>query len=402
MQSNRTWNAGAKKSKINKVSSWENANFVDLSKPLEDVVSSTSVLREEQTRTNYRYQSKELYRYNADSIIVNAVPSLKGVAEVRICLFVVVVGEITPFVEFCLYRDDDGTLRFPTIPVGRNTIKEAQTKLSKVYSDWGADIGYRGFVVYGGEKVLVYEWKNNTSDGLDTGTISSRWWRVMSAEIVNHRKMLSFPIRDDVCDFFLENSEFLFMRDEDDIVYETPSVGYYGSYYKNIAMTSVFGLRREGPTASLGPYYYFGSYERAMRYAIWSSSRKPMKVDGELITIDEEGRYDKGGLVRFALFMGKTNVMMSRDSDTEDQSKVSQELAANNAFIKETMKIRDVDANWVSDFNSVRHGKLTVNPGGSGTRVLLPQIVVKDYNQQAPLSYYYVNTDQEPETAVIE
>ena len=102
------------------------------------------------------------------------------------------------------------------------------------------------------------------------------------------------------------------MRDEDDIVYETPSVGYYGSYYKNIAMTSVFGLRREEPTASLGPYYYFGSYERAMRDAIWSSSKKPMKVDGELITIDEEGRYDKGGLVRFALFMGKTNVMMAQ------------------------------------------------------------------------------------------
>jgi len=127
-----------------------------------------------------------------------------------------------------------------------------------------------------------------------------------------------------------------------------------------------------------------------------------MEVDGELITIDEDGRYDKGGLVRFALFMGKTNVMMARDSDTEDQSEVSQELAANNAFIKETMKIRDVDANWVSDFNSVRHGKHTVNLEGRDPRVLLPQIVVKDYNQQVPLSYYYVNTDQEPETAVIE
>jgi hypothetical protein len=402
MQSNRTWNAGAKKSKINKVNSWENANFVDLSKPLEDVVSSTSVLREEQTRTNYRYQSKELYRYNADSIIVNTVPSLKGVSEVRICLFVVVVGETTPFVEFCLYRDDDGALRFPTIPVGSNTIKDAQTKLTKVYSEWDADIGYRGFVMSGDEKVLVYEWKNNTSDGLDTGTISSRWWRVMSAEIVNHRKMLSFPIRGDVCDFFLENSEFLFLRDEDDIVYETPSVGYYGSYYKNIAMTSVFGHRRKEPTASLGPYYYFGYYERAMRDAIWSSSGKPMEVDGELITIDKDGRYDKGGLVRFALFMGKTNVMMARESDTEDQSKVSQELADNNTFIEETMKIRDVDAKWVSGFNSVRHGKLTVNPDGSETRVLLPQIVVKDYNQQVPLSYYYVNTNQEPETAVIE
>ena len=50
----------------------------------------------------------------------------------------------------------------------------------------------------------------------------------------------------------------------------------------------------------------------------------------------------------------------------------------------------------------MRHGKLTVNIEGRKPRVLLPQIVVKDYNQQVPLSYYYVNTDQELETAVIE
>ena len=402
MLSNKTRDAVEQKFKVNKAPSGEDANIVDLSQPLEDVVSSVFVLREEQTKSNYRYKSKELYRYNADSIIINAVPLLKGMVEVRICLFVVVVGNTTPFVEFCLYRDDDDTLRLPTIPVGNNTVEEAQVELTKVYSEWKADIGYRGFVVSGDEKILVYEWKNDTSDSLDTGTISSRWWRVMAAEIVNVRSMLSFPIRDDVCDFFLENSEFLFLRDENDVVYETPSVGYYGSYYKNIAMTSVFGLRREGPTTSLGPYYYFGSYERAMRYAIWSSSRKPMKVDGKLITIDEEGRYDRGGLVRFALFMGKTKVMMGRDSDMDDQSEISQELAVNNSFIKATMKIRDVDANWVLDFNSVRHGKYTIKLEGRDPRVLVPQIVVKDYNQQVPLSYYYVNTNQEPETALIE
>jgi hypothetical protein len=127
-----------------------------------------------------------------------------------------------------------------------------------------------------------------------------------------------------------------------------------------------------------------------------------VEVDGELITTDEEGRYDRGGLVRFALFMGKTKVMMSRDSDIEDQSEISQELASSNSFIKETMKIRDVDANWVLDFNSVRHGRYAINTEGREPSVLLPKIVVKDYNQQVPLSYYYVSTNQEPENAVIE
>ena len=309
---------------------------------------------------------------------------------------------VTVHVEFCLYRDDDGTLRFPTIPVGRNTAEDGKAKLTEVYAEWNAKIEYRGFVTFGNEKVLVYEWKGDTSNSLDTGSLISRWWRALSCEIVNHRRMLSFPIRDDVCDFFLENSEFLFLRDDRDVVYETPSVGYHGSHYKNTAVTSVLGLRREGPTASLGPYYYFGSYERAMHHAIRSPSRKPVEVDGKLITVDDEGRYDKGGLVRFALFMGKTKVMMARDTDDADQSEISIELAESDSFVKKTMKIRDVDATWVTDFNSVRHGKHIINVEGKEDTTFLPQIVVKDYNQQAPLSYYYVSTNQEPDGAVIE
>jgi len=402
MLNNRTRDAVEKKFKVSKVFSNGDDNIEDLSHPLEDIMTSVSTLRDEQHEADYGHRSNGHYVHNADSIIVGAVPSLDGSDDVKMCLFTVVVGQASPFVEFCLYRDDDGTLRFPTIPAGRNATEKGQVKLTEVYAEWNAEIEYRGFVTFGNEKVLVYEWKGDTSNSLDTGSLISRWWRALSCEIVNHRRMLSFPIRDDVCDFFLENSEFLFLRDDQDVVYETPSVGYHGSHYKNTAVTSVLGLRREGPTASLGPYYYFGSYERAMHHAIRSPSREPVEVDGKLITLDEEGRYDKGGIVRFALFMGKTKVMMARDTDDADQSEISIELAESDSFVKETMKIRDVDATWVTEFNSVRHGKHIINVEGKEDATFLPQIVVKDYNQQAPLSYYYVSTDQEPDGAVIE
>ena len=369
---------------------------------LEDMMVSVSMLREKQEKTNYRLESGNRYKHNADAININAIPSLKVGSDVKACLFVIVEGNAIPFMEFCLYRDDDGSLRFPTVPVGENTIEDGRLKLMEVYSEWDASIEYRGFVASGDEKVLAYEWKGHTSDALDTGTIKSRWWRVLSTEIVNHRKMLSFPIRDDVCNFFLENSEFLFLRDDDDVLYESPSVGYYGGYHKSVAVSSVLGLRREGPTSSLGPYYYFGSYERAMRNAILSPSRKPIEVDGELITVDNDGRYDRGGIVRFALLMGKTKVMMGRDTDADDQSDVSQNLADDDLFVRETMKIRDVDAKWVNDFNSVRHGTYAIEKDGRETRVLQPQAVVKDYSQQVPLSYYYVSTGQEPDSAIIE
>ena len=402
MLSNRTRDAIEQKFKVNKVFHSGGQNIVDLSNPAEDMMVSVSMLRENQEKMNYNRKSGERYKHNADTIIINANPSLSGVTDVKVCLFAIVEGQAIPFMEFCLYRDDDGSLRFPTVPVGENTIEDGRSKLMNVYAEWDASIEYRGFVVWGDEKVLAYEWKGNTSDTLDTGTIESRWWRVLSTEIVNHRKMLSFPVRDDVCNFFLENSELLLLRDDDDVLYESPSVGYYGGYHKSVAVSSVLGIRREGPTSSLGPYYYFGSYERAMRDAILSPSRKPVEVDGELITVDNDGRYDRGGIVRFAILMGKTKVMMGRDTDVDDQSDVSQNLADDDLFVRETMKIRDVDAKWVNDFNSVRHGTYAIEEDGRETLVLQPQTVVKDYSQQVPLSYYYVGTDQEPGTAIIE
>ena len=189
--------------------------------------------------------------------------------------------------------------------------------------------------------------------------------------------MLNFNIHDDVRKFFLKNSNLVLIRDSNNSLYELPIAGYYGGYYKNISMVVVFGRGRESPFASFGPYYYFTSYEGAMNSSIWNPSRKPMEVDGELITNDEEGRYIRGGIVRFALFMGRT--MMRRDATME---RVSESL-------KET--IRDTNTDWVYKYNSI----MTHSCHKS-------QMVVKDYVQQIPLSYYYVNTEQNNEIAEIE
>ncbi len=70
-----------------------------------------------------------------------------------------------------------------------------------------------------------------------------------------------------------------------------------------------------------------------------------MKINGNLITIDEYGTYTKGGLVRFALFLGKTTSLLGRPSDPDDSAKISKELAKNQEFFKLTQKKKEKKGN---------------------------------------------------------
>ena len=183
-------------------------------------------------------------------------------------------------------------------------------------------------------------------------------------------------------------------------IIESPKACYYGNYYKRIAYTAVFGHERQLPRASLGPYYYFGNFKRAMRYAFWSSNNLPMKINDEYITINDDGLYSQGGIVRFAIFTGKHTMLLGRKDDPEDI--LNNEQQPNMELIKKTLKFRDVLGKWTKEFDSISQG-INVVDGYN----LQMQLVIKEYRQQIPLSYFYVNTEQDVtlnslENAVIE
>ena len=96
MLNNRTRDAIEQKFKVNKVFHSGGENIEDLSNPAEDMMVSVSMLREKQEKTNYRRESGNRYKHNADGIIINAIPSLKGVSDVKACLFAIVVGQANP------------------------------------------------------------------------------------------------------------------------------------------------------------------------------------------------------------------------------------------------------------------------------------------------------------------
>jgi len=56
--------------------------------------------------------------------------------------------------------------------------------------------------------------------------IHDEYYWVTPSELINRRQVFHFPISDEVCDFFLQYKEFLYIETEEKEVYESPEIGY--------------------------------------------------------------------------------------------------------------------------------------------------------------------------------
>ena len=338
--------------------------------------------------------------YLGKSLLRDGAPTLRRGEEVRVVFmrtFGWDNGAPYPFLLFCLQKDDANQLSFPKMVYegGDVTVTGGQV-LDHMFQEWSElNIDYMGYMRYGNETFLWYNGRLSNKYELVSGKYNDKLWFATVSEIVNNRKMLSFDIDQSITNLFLQNSRLIYIADSTGKPYDIPTVGYFGSYYKRIGVTAVLGVRKEGPQASLGPYYYFGAYSRAIRYALWTTDYKPKLIDGEKLTVDDTGRYTRGGIVRFALFMGKEDVKLGRDSDKKDDTNASRKFIADRPHMKDTLQMRDTAGTWSYSFDSIVQGRHTIIRKDGSEFTLSPQMVVKDYAQQFPLSYHYVDTNQD-------
>lgn len=187
---------------------------------------------------------------------------------------------------------------------------------------------------------------------------------LMIHDIVNLKMHFGFTVANTVTEFFIKNEQFIFLEDENNRLIETPMTGYIGDFYRKISIMAGLGMSRSGPYALLGPYYYFGSYDRSLRYAAITMNENPLEIMGEKLTVEDTPVYTKGGIVKYALFMGSTKVMLNVPSF-------------------ESEKVRTT---WTDQFDSVVQPERAIYHRD-------PQFVVKSYDQQLPLEYAYYKTD---------
>jgi aspartate-semialdehyde dehydrogenase len=84
--------------------------------------------------------------------------------------------------------------------------------------------------------------------------------------------------------------------------------------------------------------------------------------------LSADNKYRHGSVIRFALFLGKSKVVLNRPSDNIDESQMKQYLLSNektSSMARLTMRISDYDGTWTNQYDSVYVGRLTWTTGAS-------------------------------------
>lgn len=254
------------------------------------------------------------------------------------------------------------------------------------------DMIYQGMIP--DENILVYEFNYTDSD---VKKISSSDDDIIVSvdDIINQKHTFNYKIDEEVTSLFLKYEQLIYLQDDMGELVETPMTAYRGEYYKMVGVLAGLGVPRSGPYSSLGPYFKFADHARALRFGVVSLNGKPQYVGDEKITREETPVFTKGGLVKYMLFLGNTKVLLNLSSDPDDDSSESIRLAESRLFIKDTMKLRDSAGKWASKYDSIMQPLITIYDSESKRdRQLDPQVVVKEFRQQHPFQYAYLDTSK--------
>ena len=178
----------------------------------------------------------------------------------------------------------------------------------------GEELTIKGFLEDGDKLFLffnLYEHKDTAITKVALKTSTNKLWWALLDEICNYKKILTFPIHPSVYSLFYTNPVLLYLTSENKRV-PIPCVGYYGNYYKFIPIIAAMGSQNSvRGQLSNTEFKFFSSFRKAIRYGSWSPLYKERIAYNKIVT-DIDGKYNRGGIVRFAIFLEKVFVPIDR------------------------------------------------------------------------------------------
>ena len=332
------------------------------------------------------------YQYKLGQVLNTDRVNTSTKKSINLCIFNILENnKVPPIILYLLHKDPaTNTMYFPHFTTNNKIMDEAAENINKIFKDWSSKPKYKGFLETQHNIYIFYEQKY--SYVLEKINYIDKWWWGSMFEIINTQKILNFPIDRTVYSVFYKKPLLISLFKNDNRL-TIPYISYVGGYYTYIAFLAAFGNPKQLPTSNLGPYYYFGDYHSVGKWAIWSSDRKEKVINDEIITINKYGIYKQGGIARYAIFGEKMKYFLNREDDPEDDSKISQDLAKEKSFFKETIKVRDVSAKWADKHDMAYIGSFLID-GKIKARRFNIQFAIRDYYQQVPLTYHYVDTSE--------
>lgn len=277
-----------------------------------------------------------------------------------------------PYLEYLLFKYSSeekqkhlrNTCVFPFIKYNKNKslLSQANNLTNKITNK---NLKTQGFLERNNNIYVFYEisdknYKNITIKYLDSKV--ELWWTLID-EICNHKKILNFPIHKSVYQLFYINPILIYLRDKNGDQIDIPIVAYQGGY-KNMLPSIVLAID------TLQDSYYhkiFGSFNYSIRHGGWSENFKKIVLNDKIIA-DSNGKYIKGGIVRFALFTLDNDSLINTGNNIQE-------------FKKNTNL-------WKNNFDSLTIGVIKQNKKYFSEN---PHYQIKSYLQKTPLSMHILD-----------
>jgi hypothetical protein len=339
----------------------------------------------------YNPEQPKFYNYRGKLHLNNSFENIniQNFNEINVCPYEVKNEGKYPFLNFLFFKNIFNYLSFLKINISNdNENFESILNLIKLslfqnlsldnFDKYNENIVIDGFYEYNCDLFLFI---NITDCKLIIDDIYSQCnlWFAIVDEILNNRKVCNLKLDPLSYRFFNNNYDFCILLDEKNEAYENPIVAYVGKQDNKLNFTYIFGETQSDKNAILGPHYYFTSFENAIKNAYELNKNGDIK--------------NKSGIVRFALFVGNTKYINNFPNDYIDDSEIKQQRLNDDDLDRKyeqlTLKISDHDGKWSESADSCYLGNLLLD---NGTKLKdSPLIVLKEYNQQVPLSYHYIN-----------
>ena len=286
------------------------------------------------------------YNYSGLNILNKNDTFERTFETVYVCAYKIDTHAMLPFIQYLLYKNN--TLSFPSFKYtnanSSTIINDTIVLLSFLFKSPSINCAYNGYLTMDDDLYLFFDISNNN----ETITGEKLWFSLID-EIINYNNICNFQIESTVSTLFLNNNQLLTLHDIQGNAFETPVVAYSGQHDSMLNFTFVFGVS----DTEISGNYSFTDYVHSIKSGGWSKTNLPEIKYGKLITDNEYGRYIKGGIVRFVLFLGKNCIITNTELLT---------------------------TNWTTEFDSIYYNRL-------GT----PTWIVSKLEQQYPLTYHYID-----------
>jgi hypothetical protein len=116
-----------------------------------------------------------------------------------------------------------------------------------------SDISYAGYVETNDNNIIILKCAPLINEQLP-----DNYYLATTHELVNLKNVANIAIAKNVIRFFINNQSLLILRNDDDIIYNTPVVGYYESKSSSKDFKEI-DIFKESLKNKLGKYYLFSA-----------------------------------------------------------------------------------------------------------------------------------------------